>query len=267
MQKRQYWLLLLLFPLIIISACQKKNNPTPSPVKPVAKAPGDTTITLPVSSITFTGHGTDATGTIVGYLWSQVSGPAEAIIVNDGSATASFTSLVAGTYVFQFSVTDNKGLTGVATFSVTVMPAQIVTLTLQPANNPGESEVAVWNGNDWTNHTSVEEPLSAWTKDADPTIIRGLIKFDLSSIPSNATIVEADLQLYSDTIPLNGDLVHANYGTDNSVLIQQVASSWDASSVTWFNQPAGLTANQVIIPTTTLSFLNVDVDVKGLING
>jgi hypothetical protein len=249
---------------MIISACQK-NNPTPSLVKPVAKAPGDTTITLPVSSITVTGHGTDVSGTIVGYLWSQVSGPSTAIIIDNGSATASFASLVAGSYVFQFSVTDSKGLTGVASFSVAVMPAQMVTLTLQPANNPGESPVAIWNGSDWSNHTSVEEPLSAWTKDGDPTVIRGLLKFDLSSIPANATIVKADLQLYSDTIPLNGDLVHANVGTDNSVLVQQVATTWDSSTVTWFNQPAGLTANQVTVPATTQPFLNVDVDVKGLI--
>ena len=98
-----------------------------------------------------------------------------------------------------------------------------------------------------------------------PVVVRNLLKFDLSSIPTTATILKADLYLYSDTIPLNGDLIHANYGADNSVLVQQVASSWDATTVTWFNQPGGLTANQVIIPSTTQSFLNVDVDVKAIV--
>jgi hypothetical protein len=256
--------------LLVINGCQKQQDidpiptPTPRDSVPVAKAPADTTIMLPVNSVTLSGSGTDATGHIVGYLWSQVSGPSEAAILNESSQTAIFNDLIAGTYKFQFEVIDNNGLTGLANFSIIVKAPQTVTLTLQPANNPGESNVGIWNGSDWSNHTSVEEPLSAWTKDSFPTVLRGLLKFDLSSIPANATITKATLQLYSDTIPLNGDLVHANVGTDNSVLVQQVASNWDSSTVTWFNQPAGLTANQVIIPSTTQPFLNVSVDVKGL---
>ncbi len=255
---------LMLLCLLIVSACSKKNNPLPV-IKPVAKAPADTTITLPVNTLTLTGTGTDASGTIVGYLWSQISGPAEATIVNEGSASATIKSMVAGKYLFQFAVTDNKGLTGIDSVYVTVNAPKQVTLTLAPANNATESNVGIWNGSDWSNHTSIEQPLSAWTKDGYPTTIRELLKFDLSSIPATATILKADLYLYSDTIPLNGDLIHANYGADNSVLVQQVASSWDATTVTWFNQPSGLTANQVIIPNTTQSFLNVDVDVKAII--
>ncbi len=271
MKRYFYTPIFALLILLVINGCQKKDiDPTPIPPTPrdsvpVAKAPADTTITLPVNSVTLSGSGTDATGHIVGYLWSQISGPAEAAIVDESSRTATFSGLIAGTYTIQFEVIDNNGLTGLANFSIIVKPVQMVTLTLQPANNQGESNVGIWNGADWSNHTSVEEPISAWTKDGTPTVIRNLLKFDLSSIPANATIVKADLQLYSDTIPLNGDLVHANAGTDNSVLIQQVATNWDPASLTWFNQPAGLTANQVIIPSTTQPFLNVDMDVKGLI--
>ena len=273
MKKYFYAPIAALFILLSINSCQKQadNDPTPIIPKstkdsvPVAKAPADTTIMLPVTSITLSGSGTDATGHIVGYLWTEVSGPSEASILNESSATATFKGFVAGTYRFQFEVIDNNGLTGLANFSVIVKQPQAVTLTLQPANNPGESNVGIWNGADWSNHTSVEEPISAWTKDSFPTVIRNLLKFDLSSIPANATIVSAHLQLYSDTIPLNGDLVHANAGADNSVSIQQVATSWDGASVTWFNQPAGLTANQVTIPSTTQPFLNVNVDVKALI--
>jgi hypothetical protein len=156
-------------------------------------------------------------------------------------------------------------LTGIDTVSVTVKPAQNVTLTLSPSNNPGEFDLIVWNGSDYSNATSIEEPLAAWTKNSDPLTSRNLLKFDLSSIPSNATILKADLYLYSDTIPQNGDLVHANSGIDNSVLIQQVASSWDPSTLNWFNQPAGLTANQVIVPSTTQTFLNIDVNVQAIV--
>lgn len=252
--------------LFIINGCDKQGNPLPAVSKPIAKAQADTTITLPNSSITLTGSGTDASGTIVGYLWSQISGPAEASITNEASAKATIKGLVAGKYLFQFSVTDNKGLTGLDSVSVTVNPPLIISLSLSPSNNPTEfPSVAYWDPQDWSNGASVEIPLSAWTKNGAATLIRGLIKFDLSSIPSNATILSADLRLYSDTIPLNGDLVNANSGADNSVVVQQVATSWDHASVTWFNQPAGLTANQVIIPSTNLPFLNVDVDVKTLV--
>jgi hypothetical protein len=259
--------------IFIINGCTKSTdkNPTPTPTQtskdsvPVAKAPADTTITLPINAITVTGRGTDATGHIVGYLWNEISGPSEALILNEASATPTFKGLIAGTYKFQFAVIDNNGLTGLTSFSVIVKPGQVMTLTLQPTNNPGETNVGIWNGNDWSNHTSIEEPLSAWTKDGEPVLLRNLLKFDLSSIPASATIIKADLQLYSDTIPSNGDLIHANYGTDNTVLVQQVATSWDTASLTWFNQPAGLSANQAIIPSTTQSFLNVDVDVTGLV--
>jgi len=271
MKKLLFAPIFALMTFLVINGCQKQTDidpPIPKSTKdsiPVAKAPADTTINAPGSNLTLTGSGTDATGHIVGYLWTQISGPSEASITNESSATATFNGFVAGTYRFQFEVIDNNGLTGLADFSVIVKPAVSVTLTLQPASNPGETNVGIWNGADFSNHTSIEEPLAAWTKNSIPLTIRNLLKFDLSSIPASATILSANLQLYSDTIPLNGDLVHANFGTDNSVLIQQVATNWDASSVTWFNQPAGLTANQVTIPSTTQSFLNVSVDVKGLI--
>ncbi len=257
---------ILLLCLLIISGCGKKNNPTPGNTKPVANAPADTTITLPLNSLTLTGSGSDASGNIVGYLWSQVSGPAEATIANEGSKTATIKALVAGNYIFQFSVTDNKGLTGFATVAVTVMPAVSITLTLSPANNPDEFNLGVLSGSDFSNATSIEEPLQAWTTNLIPVTMRNLLKFDLSSIPTNSTILKADLYLYSDTIPKNGDLIHANSGTDNSVVIQQVAASWDPTTVNWFNQPLGLTANQVIIPSTTLPFLNLDVNVQAIVS-
>jgi hypothetical protein len=250
--------------LLIFSGCGKKNNPVDIE-KPVVHTPAPITITLPKDSVTLSGTATDATGSVVGYLWSQVSGPAEASLFDEGSNTAMAKKLVAGKYVFQFSATDNHGLSARDTVSVTVVPSPIFTLSLSPSNNPGEFCLGIWNGSDWSNGTSIEEPLSAWTKDLEPTTLRSLLKFDLSSIPTNATIVSANLYLYSDTIPSNGDLVHANMGSDNSVLIQQVSATWAPSTLNWFNQPAALTTNEVIVPSTTLPFLNINVDVKSLI--
>jgi hypothetical protein len=92
--------------------------------------------------------------------------------------------------------------------------------------------------------------------------VRGLLKFDYSSIPASATITLAKLTLYSATTPLNGDLVHANAGPNNAMLIQRVTGSWSEATTNWTNQPAGDAASQIVIPHTTQAFLDlVDVDV------
>lgn len=139
-------------------------------------------------------------------------------------------------------------------------------IVLAPVNNPYETNVGVYNSLDFSNHTSPEEPLAAWTIGGIPVTIRNLLKFDISKIPAGDSILSARLILYADTIPLNGDLVHANFGIDNSVLIQQVAEPWSTSALTWFNQPGAFSANQVNIPSTTNPFGNLDVDVKAMVS-
>jgi len=88
----------------------------------------------------------------------------------------------------------------------------------------------------------------------------------MSKIPASADIIKADLYLYSDTIPQNGDLVHANYGINNAVIVQQIATSWDPATVNWDNQPHGLADNQIVIPSTAQPFLNLDIDVKQMVS-
>lgn len=262
---------IILLYVFIISACKKtKVDPIP-PVTPVAKkaiakAEADTTIKLPQDSLILRGKGGSPADTVIGYLWSQISGPNEAVIKNESSSAAIAKGLVAGTYLFQFMIIDKNGLTAVDSVSVTVMPAQISTLDLSPSNNLYEINLGQLGAQDATNRSSIEEPLAAWTINGVPFTTRNLLKFDLSSIPANATIVSADLYMYSDTIPKNGDLIHANYGADNSFVVQQVAAQWDPSTVDWFNQPAGLTTNQVIVPNTQLPYLNIDINVKDMVS-
>ena len=86
-------------------------NPVPN-IPPVANAGTDKTITLPTNSITVTGSGSDADGTVTGYQWTKISGPASYNIVNATSAVTDLTGLVQGVYQFQLTVTDNNGATG-----------------------------------------------------------------------------------------------------------------------------------------------------------
>lgn len=90
------------------------NNP------PVAIAGNDITITLPTSSVTMAGNGTDADGTIASYAWTKISGPATFTITTPSSKTTTITGLVQGVYQFQLTVTDNLGATATDVMQVTV---------------------------------------------------------------------------------------------------------------------------------------------------
>ena len=64
---------------------------------------------MPINSLTVSGIGTDADGTVTNYQWTKISGPSNYTIVNATSAVTDITGLVRGVYQFQLKVTDNTG--------------------------------------------------------------------------------------------------------------------------------------------------------------
>ncbi|RTL56302.1 MAG: hypothetical protein EKK37_17685 [Sphingobacteriales bacterium] len=96
---------------------------------PKANAGTDKIITLPTNSVTLIGSGTASGGTIVSYQWTKISGPAQFTIGTPNAASTTVTGLVQGIYGFQLKVTDNGGLSGLATVLVTVNAAVIVDTT------------------------------------------------------------------------------------------------------------------------------------------
>src|SRR5215467_10292988 len=93
-----------LFSIFLIS-CQKDNDavdndPTdidiPENKVPIADAGSPITITLPVNTATLTGTGSDSDGSVVAYLWSQVSGPSSTTIVGPGSPSTTVQGFVQG---------------------------------------------------------------------------------------------------------------------------------------------------------------------------
>ncbi len=97
-------------------------NPSAHTPPTVTISPSTTTITEPTNSTTLSGTATDVGGTITGYNWTYVSGPTAYSLVNGTTASATLSNLVSGTYVFQLTVTDNLGATGVANDTVVVNP-------------------------------------------------------------------------------------------------------------------------------------------------
>lgn len=87
---------------------------------PTASAGADQYLTQPTNSTTLTGVGSDVDGTISSYAWTKLSGPS-CTIVSPSSATTSVTGMnSAGTYVFQLTVTDNGGATGIDQMTVVI---------------------------------------------------------------------------------------------------------------------------------------------------
>lgn len=101
---------------IIITVLQAAN------VLPSANAGPVKVITLPTTSIFTVGSGSDADGSIASYLWTKFSGPNPSTITGGTTTTPTFSNLVAGTYVFQLLVTDDRG--GQATDTMTVFVNQ-----------------------------------------------------------------------------------------------------------------------------------------------
>jgi len=114
---------------IAIATVQITVNPAPVVAKnpPVANAGADQTITLPVTSITLTGSGSETNGTITAYNWTQVAGPASATSPNHIQPACTVNGLTAaGTYVFQLQVTDKNGATASDRVNVVVNAAPVV---------------------------------------------------------------------------------------------------------------------------------------------
>ncbi len=261
-------LLKRLFLALFIGVCflQCKKDDVVFPKAPTANAGPDQTVQLPVASITLTGTGSTQNGRITGYLWSLVSGPNVPVINSPSSATTTVNNLIAGSYIFQFMVVDTAGLTGIDTTRIQVNPSAIQTLSLQPTNNPTEVLFFGGNGVDQSG-PAVEFNAGAWTTGGTPIAVRSIAQFNLSSIPAGATIISAKLSLYSSPNPINGNLVDANFGTNNSMYIRRVINSWNPGSASWVNQPSATSTNQISIPHTTLSTLDlIDIDVKTLVN-
>ncbi len=106
---------------------------------PVANAGADKIVTLPTTSTTLTGSGTDQNGSIASYAWSKVSGPTGGTIQSPSSASTNITSLAAGTYVYRLTVKDNAGATDTDDVQV-IVSSSTTSGNLAPIANAGVNQ-------------------------------------------------------------------------------------------------------------------------------
>ena len=130
-----------------------------------------------------------------------------------------------------------------------------------------EMSLGNYNGADYSVYPIQELNAISWTINSSPVNMRGLFKF--SSLPAGGgqiPPVAAYLTLYSSPTPGNGDLVHANTGSNNAFFIRRVTNDWVPTSTNWFNQPATTSQGQVSIPHTSSPFLDlINIDVTQMV--
>jgi hypothetical protein len=113
------------------------SAPSPTNQPPVANAGADRNITLPTNSLTLTGTATDPDGSVATYAWSKVSGPSGGNVQSPNAASSQVTAMIAGTYVFRLTVTDNNGAIGTDDVQVIVNPAPAAAGNQAPIANAG----------------------------------------------------------------------------------------------------------------------------------
>ena len=100
--------------------------------------------------------------------------------------------------------------------------------------------------------------LESWTYSGYPGTFRSYVRFDLTGLPSDASIDSAKLDLFYPGIGESG------HEGDNGFLIQRVLSSWQAAELNWNNQPdiAPETADQNRITVMESVVLNQNYHIR-----
>lgn len=247
---------------IVFSGCLKKTLN----LAPIVDAGEAIEIQLPENNISLNGTVEDKDGEIINVMWSQISGPVEASILEPSTLIATATGLEVGEYTFKLTATDNEGASVSDTVMVTVLDFDVEILTYQPAYNHDEVHIFGSETIDQTDTLAPELLGGAGTYLGTPVVIRAAVKFDLPEIADTSKVLSARLTLFSNPTPLNGHDGNANTGPDNSLLIQRITSTWNAADVTWLDQPLATDDDQIVVPHSEEDFEDiVDLDVTTLV--
>jgi Concanavalin A-like lectin/glucanases superfamily len=146
---------------------------------------------------------------------------------------------------------------------------QTIAFTSQPnPSNSKDSFISSFVPN--TNHgTSNYMGPYAGTQGGITNLNRTFVAFDLSSIPTNAVVDSAYLNLYYSQAVIDIFYPQSTYFDghvgDTRFWVQKITQPWSASTITWNNQPTATTINQIGIPVHTSKTQNYKIDVKNFV--
>lgn len=152
----------------------------------------------------------------------------------------------------------------VATFFATSMTFG-QTLTLQPNALDGKDAFINDLQPDTPSGSNPDLPAIAWTNAGLPVVVRGLVQFDLSSLPIGTTINSATFYLYHNPNSQNCSAQHQSLSGSNEGIVSRITTGWDENTVNWNNQPTISEINQVTIPTSTSATQDYALDVTQMV--
>ena len=201
---------------------------------PVADAGANQLITLPVNSVTLTGSGTDADGTVISYSWTKISGPAAEVLVSSNASSTLVNNLAQGFYEFKLTVTDNDGLASTDTITVTVndslnkapvanagtkkvisLPTNSTTLAGSGTDSDGFITGFLWEKISGPTQPVIESPNSAVT--VINNLVQGGYKFELTVTDNNGAISKDIVQVTVNSG--QNQLPIANAGLDKVIVL------------------------------------------------
>jgi hypothetical protein len=118
------------------------NVTVSSNTPPTANAGADKAVTLPANSVVINGTGSDPGGSISTYAWTRQSGPNTPTLSGANTANLTVSGMIAGTYVYRLTVTDNGGLTGFDDVNIVVSSAPTTNIALNKVTTVSSVEAA-----------------------------------------------------------------------------------------------------------------------------
>ncbi len=173
--------------------------------------------------------------------------------------------LIDTTYIYD-TIFDLDTIIMVDTIIDTVYYSDTYTITIQPDGECGKDAV-IHSLDLFTSGENEHFWAATWTwNGGNWGIMRSLIEFDLSHIPSGAEIIVARLSLFGKKYPPDQHSLYYFYGTYNFGIISRITGEWEENLVIWDNQPKITFQNQVFLHPSSNAYEDyLDIDVTKLV--
>src|SRR5690606_2197504 len=261
----------------------KEDQASPTNQSPTAHAGGDKTLTLPENTITLVGSGEDKDGEITSYLWSKLSGP-EATLQDANKPSLTLKDLVAGTYIFRLTVSDNASATASDEVKLTDHPApEPKPENKAPIAHAGDDKTLVLPKNSIILNGSGEDEDGEivayhWTKVSGPDVVligmdksdlnlsglqEGEYLFKLTVTDNNGAMASSEARLIVKPAPNQAPIANAGKDKiltlpDNSTTVEGTATDADGSITTYlWTKTSGPQVKMVDADKPVLSLINL----------
>jgi len=201
---------------------------------PTANAGADQIINLPTNTVSVTGSGTDADGSIASYQWTKIAGPATFNIVSPTQAQTTINALVQGSYQFELRVTDNLGAIDRDTMTITVNPLPnqppvanagadltitlpVNTVTLNGVATDADGSIITYQWTKISGPATFTIVSSSTPQTAVNGLVQGIYVFRLTVTDNNGASATDDVTVNVNPAPNQAPV--ANAGADRTITL------------------------------------------------